>query len=196
MRNRDPYRMPAFCQRWVVEAPPSGGFMDRKNEVIRELKRRARRGRSLASGANRGDWLYAAAVLNFGSWGKAVEAAGFDYHSIRSHPLTKEEVIEKLKSLDAAGEPLAATEHGRLADAAKRHFGSWRGAVAHVGGIPAGIKWTRDTVIAGIRAREKRGEPVNSARIWEDDNNLYMAGRRRFGTWAAALAAAGKPRRG
>ena len=35
------------------------------------------------------------------------------------------------------------------------------------------------------------GLPVNSAQVMDRDANLYMAGRRRFGTWAAALDAAG-----
>jgi hypothetical protein len=43
--------------------------------VVKEIRARAAQGMSLASGANRGDWLYAAAVLAFGSWGKAVGVA-------------------------------------------------------------------------------------------------------------------------
>ena len=48
-------------------------------EALVEIRRRTAAGKSLSSGANRGDWLYAAAVRLFGSWGAAIERAGFNY---------------------------------------------------------------------------------------------------------------------
>ncbi|MFH0899006.1 MAG: hypothetical protein V2A73_00095 [Pseudomonadota bacterium] len=52
-------------------------------------------GQPLNSGANRGDWLYTAAVYHYGSWGEAVKAAGFSYTKIRIRPLTAREVIRE-----------------------------------------------------------------------------------------------------
>jgi hypothetical protein len=42
--------------------------------VVKELKSRANKSLPLNSGANRGDWLYAAAVTHVGSWEAAVKA--------------------------------------------------------------------------------------------------------------------------
>ncbi len=55
---------------------------DEAKRVIKEIQRRGKKHQPLNSGANR-DWLYAAAVRAFGSWAKAINAAGFDYVTIR-----------------------------------------------------------------------------------------------------------------
>src|SRR5436853_581762 len=47
------------------------------DDVVAEIRRRRKVGHRLISGANRGNWLYAAAVRRFGSWGAAVDAAGY-----------------------------------------------------------------------------------------------------------------------
>lgn len=65
--------------------------------------------------------------------------------------------------------------------------GALLAAGADLGG---GIKWTRATVIDAIRKDIEAGLPVNSVAMMHRNQNLYMAGRRRFGTWAAALEAA------
>lgn len=163
-----------------------------RERVLKELERRASRGRSLGSGANR-DWLYSAALQVFGSWKKAIEAAGHSYNAIKQRPLTRKEVLAKLKAIAALGKPvLAAHQQPRLATAAIRHFGSWRRAVKAAGGTSGigRVTWTPARVIDAIRAAERDGLPTNSARVMRRDRNLYMAGRRRFGSWAAALAAA------
>ena len=74
--------------------------------VIEELQRRAAEGRSLRSGDNRGDWLFAAAFNRFGSWRAAVEAAGFDYDQIVFRPMTAEDVLDQLRAHADDGDPL------------------------------------------------------------------------------------------
>lgn len=146
---------------------------------------------SLKSGDNRGDWLYSASVASFGGWGEAVEASGFSYRTIKARPLTKTEVRKKLRELVQAGEPVLAKGDPKLHRAAVRHFGSWRDALAAVGDkSPAATKWTRANVSAGIRKDIEAGLPVTSNLMRWRNENLYMAGRRRFGTWAAALKTA------
>lgn len=169
--------------------------MDRATKVIAELKRRAEQGHPLNSGANRGDWLYSAAVLVFGSWSRAVEAAGFAYQEIKSRPFTKREVIAKLKALADSGDPILAKDHEyKLGSAARRHFGSWKEATVAAGGLAGPFKWTPQLVTDAIRGDIEAGEPVNSVAMVRRNLNLYQAGRRRFGTWAAALeAATGRP---
>ena len=158
--------------------------------VVDELRRRAGRGQSLASGANRGDWLYAAAVKHFGSWGGAVLAAGFEYDDIKSRPLRADEVTREIQRLAAAGERLVASGHRHLAAGAVLHFGSWRAAMDAAQCQPEPLKWAPERVIEKIRKAQAAGLRVNSVAVMKRDRNLYMAGRRRFGTWAAALEAA------
>ncbi|MEJ7600103.1 MAG: hypothetical protein WKG01_19500 [Kofleriaceae bacterium] len=157
-----------------------------------EIRRRSAAGKSLSSGANRGDWLYAAAVRFFGSWGAAVEKAGFDYGEQKQGALSADEVLERIRRLAAAdGEPLRAGDHSIVAAGARRHFGGWKRAFEAAGCTPPEtLTWTKDAVVAAIRDDIANGLPVNSARTMRRNANLYVAGRRRFGTWAAALIAA------
>ncbi len=68
----------------------------RTTDLVKEIRRRARAGKPLNSGANRGDWLHAAAINYHGSWGAAVEAAGFRYEDIKIRPFTADEVKAEL----------------------------------------------------------------------------------------------------
>jgi len=134
-------------------------------------------------------------MLAFGSWQRAIEAAGFPYDAIKIRALRKHEVIEMLRELVATGDPILAVEQdSKLVSAAKRDFGSWRDAVAAAGGLAGPTKWTRERVVEAIRFEQEQGLPVNSVAMMKRNRNLYAAGRRRFGTWAAALeAATGEP---
>ena len=161
-------------------------------KALVEIRRRAAAGKSLSSGANRGDWLYAAAVRFFGSWGGAIAQAGFNYGHEKQAALTADEVLDRIRRLAAAeGKKLRAGDHPIVAAGARRHFGGWKPAFEAAGcAPPENLTWTKDAVIAAIRDDVANGLPVNSARIMRRNANLYVAGRRRFGTWAAALIAA------
>jgi len=164
--------------------------MRSKQDVIAEIRRRADAGHPLNSGANRGDWLYAQAVKQFGSWGVAVEAAGFSYADIKTRPMTRQEVIAELKELGKNGEPLRSAEHRKLHRGAVRHFGTWRDALLAAGVDPdMGRKWTRASVLRSLRAEVEVGRPMGANAMRRRDENLYMAARRCFGTWAAACEA-------
>ncbi|WP_442511683.1 hypothetical protein SH528x_003393 [Novipirellula sp. SH528] len=106
---------------------------------------------------------------------------------------TPEKVIEELRRVRRDG-PRA---NRKLDDAARRCFGSVRAAL-EVAGLPCGRRpttnngWSKDTVIEAIRERHRNGES-----LWQthhDDRGLYEAGKRCFGTWTAARAAAGFPK--
>jgi len=165
------------------------------NDVLSEIRRRAAAGHPLNSGANRGDWLYAGAVSFFGSWGKAVEAAGFRYDRVMLRGLSREEVLRRLRALVRTGEPVLTIEHPQLRQAAGNYFGSWKEALAAAGADPKnGRKWTKATVAAAIRRDLEQGLPVNSLAVVRRNEGLYAAGRRRFGSWAAAVEAARRTR--
>lgn len=52
-------------------------------------------------------------------------------------------------------------------------------------------RWTDKLVIEAIRSRHAAGLPLNYQAVVQDDEKLSGAARRRFGSWDAALAAAG-----
>ncbi len=171
---------------------PANKKQQQPEEALVEIRRRAAVGKSLSSGANRGDWLYAAAVRFFGSWGAAIEQAGFNYGDEKQAALSADEVLDRIRKLAVTGgKALRAGDHPIVASGARRHFGGWKAAFEAAGcSPPETLTWTKDAVIAAIRDDVAKGLPVNSARIMRRNANLYVAGRRRFGSWAAALTAA------
>ena len=160
--------------------------------VVKEIQARAKRGKSLASGDNRGDWLYAASVLAFGSWGKAVEAAGFDYDDVRQAKQSPEWVLREIRKLAEAGDPLRPVEHKRLSSKARYRFGSWEKATEAAGYSLAELRnrLARERVVAQIRTDTEAGLAVTTMAVIRRNEALYGAGRRAFGNWRTALEAA------
>ena len=161
-----------------------------KRDVLDEIRRRAEAGRPLNSGANRGDWLYAGACRFFGSWGKAVDAAGIHYGSVKRAALSRRELLARIRSAAEAG-PLIAGEHKLLASNALRLFGSWKKTVIAAGCTDALPKplWNKQRVIETIRADIADGLPVNTLAVIARNQPLYGAARRAFGSWKKALRA-------
>ena len=82
----------------------------------------------------------------------------------------------------------------RLANAAIRHFGSWAEAVEAADLTDLVLsktyrKWSRAAILAEIRRRLAAGESLSSGR--RENQRLAHAARRHFGSWSAALLAAG-----
>lgn len=176
---------------------PVGGLsvkVDKATKVIAELRRRDALCQPLNSSLNRSDWLYSAAVLAFGSWRGAVEASGFDYDAILVRRLTRQEVLNRLSAAASRDPRIKATDFdARLRSDATHHFGTWGAAVRAADGLLDPKKWTQASVIAAIRAEIANGLPVNSVQMARRNGRLYVAGRRRFGSWAAALEASSMP---
>ena len=76
-----------------------------------------------------------------------------------------------------------------MADAAVRFFGSVAEAMAVAGVEPKRRHWTEQRVIQTIQDRFVQGHPISIAGC--GDGHLAGAAKRRFGCWAAAVAAAG-----
>ena len=140
--------------------------------------------------SNRGDWLYAAACRFFGSWGKAVEAAGIRYPSVKRADLDRSELLSRIRNAAEAG-PLLATKHTLLSANALRLFGSWKKAVKAAGcagALPQPL-WNKARVIEQIKADLANGLPVNTLAVIARNQPLYGAARREFGSWVKALRA-------
>ena len=141
--------------------------------------------------------LVSAARRHFGSWRKALVTAGVLAPHERKRSLKKwptQRIIAAIQDRHVRGLPLLAGADPRLGSAARRSFGSWYAAVT-AAGIDAGKKprlrwrWTRKRVVEEIRRRYEEGLTLrNVAKIWP---GLAAAARERFGSWHAAIHAAG-----
>ena len=84
-------------------------------------------------------------------------------------------------------------QYPQLVDAARRRFGSWPKAVIAAGIDPVKLRrappWTRDRIIQAILARALNDERLGSHNV--QPKSLAEAGARVFGSWRAAIAAAG-----
>jgi hypothetical protein len=84
--------------------------------------------------------------------------------------------------------------HSRHGGALLEHFGTWANALRgrrRGQRLTALHAWTKDEVIATLRARKKEGRPMNPAAIWRDQAGLAGAASRFFGSVLAAAAPSG-----
>jgi hypothetical protein len=115
---------------------------------------------------------------------------------------SKDEIGLEILRLYASGQPLSYGEvqrnNLRLLRAATRYFGSWKGAIEYAGLDYARIRryriWTRERIVEQIRKYHREGKDLS----WRHvslilDPPLAAAAIRanRFGSWQAALEAAG-----
>lgn len=155
----------------------------------------------------------------FGSWSKAVLAAGVDPLSLqRVIPWNEQRIIEAILTRTLRGESLVAglIEPRSLAAAACRFFGSWRSAVVAAGLDPTVTKatsrhktcvspphspqehrgiayrvWSRERIVECIQARARENRPMNAHAIVHDFPSLYAAANRHLNGWDEAMRAAG-----
>src|SRR6266576_2030699 len=147
-----------------------------KTRIKAELKRLHRGGANLSYNAlaKKKQSLVSAAAYHFGSYRRAVEAAGIDYaHVIRRPRWTKQGIIQLIKNARRKGDDLhwaAVTkrrdELGRAAFAAlqPRLFGKWDRAL-HGAGLDADEvsryrKWDKDRIVFELRSRHREHEPL------------------------------------
>jgi hypothetical protein len=181
-----------------------------RQRVIEEIIALRQSGQSLNSNyaQTKQQKLYTASLRYFGSWGKAVESAGFDYSQERRvqpfRPGTEERVVADIKARKAAGKHVSggvvSTEDRGLYAAARRAFPGrkyWEKALQAAGINPDQLSnpkeiWTREVVLETIRARDRNGEPLYSYFLTQNGlGGLTGAGRRIFGSWREAVEAAG-----
>ena len=149
--------------------------------------------------------LLSAAHYHFGSWRKAVEAAGINYDkSVRRIPRwTKERIIETIRAARKDGVDLSWTSiskhsgYSGMAYAAIRNsrFNSWDDALRAARIDPSEVRryesWSEEKVIRQIRERAAAGLELNSKTMQQEDCKLFNAALKRYEGWDRALAAAG-----
>ncbi|RYX81806.1 hypothetical protein EON83_22365 [bacterium] len=180
-----------------------------KDKLIAEIKKLHREGVDLSptSIQRTHSALFSSArsSSHFGSWRSAMEAAGFDYDNFKrvKQRWTREEILERIREMNAQGhdllDPRFKTRNRSLylAACAHRYFGSWRRAVEAAGLDHERMResrvWTQGRILRTIQDLATQGKPLGWAYIEEHEPGIYRAARRKenFGSWAAALQAAG-----
>jgi hypothetical protein len=190
---------------------------DAPEQAVRAILRRREAGlplhaQALHVGAHANVTLYKHSRRHFGSWARALAAAGLDPSAIQHHPgrsayWDREAVVAELTAVRASGEPLSAAAVARrrpsLYQHARRHFGSWDDVLRAMGWEPGEIHLlpspdrkypTPQAVVSAIVERRRGGRALRSSAVergLDRDASLHNAGRRFFGGWRAALIAAG-----
>ena len=176
-----------------------------RRDVIREIVARDRQEKELTEEIVSEDakQLYQAGCEHFGTWDTALRYAGISARSMAGKgKLTAETVKSKLVRLCTSKYNLEETSNlhrdRRLHDAAVDYFGSWREALRAAGINPNNIRkgWKKGKpgkrlVLEGIRRRHKLGLSLRWRDACRENNSLAMAAKNRFGSWIAAVRAAG-----
>lgn len=170
-----------------------------RREVVRRLRAEARAGRAMNHAAVqvRESSLHQAATRLFRSWDKALGAAGMNPDDIRLlRTWTKADLIRRIQELAwrlPAGR--IGTHDRRLPSMGQALFGSWSAALRAAGaeywsGRPR-WRWTKRDILRTVRARARGGLSITASAVHASARGLYIAARREFGSWPAAVQAAG-----
>jgi hypothetical protein len=176
-----------------------------KPAIIRLIKQARREGEDLhwSAVSGRRDELGRAAFASlqrrlFGSWDRALHAAGLDADQISIYrKWSQSAIVADLKERHRDDEPLNSghlqREDPGMHAAAIRHFGSYDGALRAAGLNPARLRqrrrWTRDAVIKELRAFGRRHRAISDSQLRRQNPALYGATLRQFGSLEAARRA-------
>jgi hypothetical protein len=181
-----------------------------RSEIVAEIRRRKRAGKSLgARRVNEEKWGQAfvgRAKQLFGSWSAALQAAGFQpskYARTQWADARQETILAEIQRRHAAGESLALKrvrkgQGGRaLQNRCDRLFGSWNNALRAAGVQPARerspwISAGKAAILAEIRRRKRIGESLVAKKLARTKWGRPLVNRARvlFGSWNAAVTAA------
>jgi hypothetical protein len=178
-----------------------------KAAIIKQIKDAKRAGKELHWSAitKRRDELGKAAFASlqprlFGSWDRALHAAGLDADDInRYRKWTRESVVSEMKARHREAEPMNSGAVQRddpgLHAAAVRHFTGYDQALVAAKIDPVKVRqrkvWDRSDVIAGLKSAKRAGKHLSDSAIRREQPALYGAAVRLFGSFTAAREAAG-----
>lgn len=166
--------------------------------VITELLRRRDAGQDMGPGKCDEDHasLVQACIRRFGSYRKALAAAGIELSKPPAKRWQQSEIIEGVRDLYRAGRRLSAYQAsktaGRLFSAARKRFGSWAAAVREAGVNAALMEPPgADELLREIGARHAAGADLTWPTIRKSDPLLLRSAEQHFGSYRAATEAAG-----
>jgi hypothetical protein len=136
---------------------------------------------------------------HFGSVDDALREAGLESWPVRERAttMTRAEVIARLRARRRAGRPTYFTavqrDDRRLWFAGILHFGAWERAVAAAGlttDAPT-ESWTRESIVAALRARQRQGKSLAPGVMTREAPALYYSTRTYFDTYLDAVREVG-----
>lgn len=159
-----------------------------KRAVVEAMREWQRQGRPLSKVWREDKSLFRAAVTHFGGWENAMLAAGFEPRP--RERWSKRRVLERLQVWDErCGGTNLRSIAPNLSAAAARLFGSYQAALDAADLEPPPRRWTDRRVLTAIQDRYVAGRPLHIEGL--GDLRLALAAKRRFGSWQAAVNAAG-----
>lgn len=176
-----PESKPAAKKRWTDAA------------LMTEIRRQSVPGLPMQVPQNRR--LATVAIARFGSWHRALRAAGVE--PVPWRIWSPQRVLQEIHAWHQRSAVVESNrpEYKRLLTAARARFGGWRSALVAAGilgpkeYLKCGRQWTRDRIIETIQDRHVRGLSLKVT----DDFKLSRAAARWFDSWHTALTAAGIP---
>jgi len=177
-----------------------------EQELFAFIRRRWRSGEALTARAIRIEHrpYYLTARQLFRHWYEAVEAAGVDrstkkYQVSRGYwtrARVREEIRRRVKAGKSMAFPDLIADDPALYSAAHRLVGGLMNALRDAGYDPRQFresrsKWSPESVIRSILAREAAGLPLSAKVVLREDPQLNHAAYQHFGNWCQALLAAG-----
>ncbi len=173
-----------------------------KARIRGEIRSRASQGLALNHDAvaRKAKPLENAALRNYGSWDAALRASGIAVpEARRARSWSRESLTRAIRKLNGEGAPVNAKAVEKadpgLHLSARRWFGSWDEALRASGIDPLAVRrsrvWSREDVIRAIRARPA----MRSGEAFLRERKLWVAARKHFGSWNAAVQTALLPRR-
>lgn len=159
-----------------------------KERIIEAILTRALHSEPLGSTTVQPRSLAEAAARVFGSWRAAMEEAGIDpevvhresemsnRRSPRRRKGSHRRVVTDGQAIPCES-PSSATEAGPLLGPVRRRRAP-------------GKRWSEQEIVKAIRARRAEGKRMNPGAVGEEDDPLYRAAMRRYGSWQNALLVA------
>ncbi len=173
--------------------------LDRESLIL-ELQKRCNESGSIRFEPDRTETELEDAVFReFGSWKRALRAAGLHPKTKLLNYWTHDEVIKRIREIHERNEPLNTlfleNNHPRLWNAARRLFDNIENAVEAAGVKYSDVKkrcsWSEDDITNRIRELYKKGEDITQISMLKSDSKLLAAGQKFYGAWSRAVEAAG-----
>ncbi len=164
-----------------------------REKIIHEIQRLHVHGQPLKTTNKKNRPLMSAATRYFGSWPKALKAAGV-VAPVRKYKKpqkwSKESILEAIHARHEQGLLTVNVRQDDIAlsNAAVRFFGGWQAAVEAAGLARPKMIWSKALVIAEIQSYARQGVSVDHLR--KNDWNLCRIAKEHFGTWHQAVVAA------
>lgn len=175
-----------------------------KSAVVQEVRTLHQAGRDLSFTAQRGTPLWSAAFRYFGSYGRAVKAAGIDYDRLSrrlDNKWDRGRIVAALRKLHRQKQDLSSRSlrrtHAALYAAGIHWFGSHRNAIAAAGieyhrvSHRSANHWDRKSISRLLRKLRREGKPLHHAAMDRTYPHVVVAAYRYFGTYRNAVEQAG-----